>query len=119
MSDEPLDAAVLDRLRQLTGPGEPDVLDEVLDIFRRDVPVRLLRLVQAAGGTDLDTVERMAHSIKGSAANIGACTLEQTSAMLEQAARRADPTAVAEAIPAVQAEMARVMEAIRRLTGKQ
>jgi HPt (histidine-containing phosphotransfer) domain-containing protein len=115
MSTGPLDEAVLDRLRRLTGPGEPDVLDEVLDIFRRDVPARLMRLAQAATGRDLATVERMAHSIKGSAANIGAGSLQQSSARLEQAARGADLGAVAEALPAVQAEMARVLDAIEQM----
>ena len=39
-----LDPAVLESLRQLTPPGEPDVLKVVLQLFLDDVPARVERL---------------------------------------------------------------------------
>ena len=42
-----LDAAVIASLRELTPPGEPDVLTEVLQLFVADVPGRIGRLRQA------------------------------------------------------------------------
>ena len=38
-----LDPAVLESLRELTPPGEPDVLKEVLQLFLEDVPGRIER----------------------------------------------------------------------------
>jgi HPt (histidine-containing phosphotransfer) domain-containing protein len=115
VSDQPLDAAALDRLRQLNVPGEPDVLTEVLDLFCRDVPPRLSRLAAAADAGDMAAAERVAHSIKGSAANIGARALQEASRVVEDAARRGDIVGVQANVPAVHTELARVIGAIEEM----
>ena len=46
-ADAVLDPAVLERLRQLTPPDEPDVLSTVLRIFVEEVPKRMAQLREA------------------------------------------------------------------------
>jgi HPt (histidine-containing phosphotransfer) domain-containing protein len=115
MNEPPLDSLVLDRLRQLSVDGGPDVLAEVLRIFREDVPARLSRLEAACAAGDLAALERAAHSIKGSAGNIGARHLQSLCRDAEAAARAADLAATRAAVDQVDAEVARVSDAIERL----
>jgi len=67
-----LDPAVVDSLRQLTPPGEPDVLGEVLRLFLDEVPRRVARLKAAWDDRNAGELQRAAHSLKGSSGNIGA-----------------------------------------------
>ena len=67
-----LDPAVVDSLRQLTPPGEPDVLGEVLRLFLDEVPRRIARLEAAWHDHNAGELQRAAHSLKGSSGNIGA-----------------------------------------------
>ena len=75
MSGDVLDRTVIDMLRQLTPPGEPDVLVEVLTLFLNEFPSRLDKLRNAQASGDIQEVQRAAHSMKGSAGNIGARAL--------------------------------------------
>ena len=67
-----LDPVVVASLRRLTLPGEPDVLKEVLELFLADVPLRIDRLRVAGTAGDAAGLQRLAHSLKSSAGNIGA-----------------------------------------------
>lgn len=78
-----LDPHVLDTLRRLTPPGEPDVLGQVLRLFLDEAPRRLERLRSAVAEGNAAEFQRVAHSLKGAAGNIGADALHD-------AARRAD-----------------------------
>ncbi|MCC7124978.1 MAG: Hpt domain-containing protein [Acidobacteria bacterium] len=115
MDDVVLDESVLEMLRSLTVPGEPDVLREVLEIFQRDLPLRLdtVRAADAAG--DVVTIERVTHSIKGSAGNIGARHLQAACRPVEEAAREKDMARVRAGLPDLEREAARVSVVIARL----
>ena len=78
-----LDPHVLDTLSRLTPPGEPDVLAQVLRLFLDEAPRRLERLRTVLAKGDAAEFQRVAHSLKGAAGNIGAHALFD-------AARRAD-----------------------------
>src|SRR6185295_12102038 len=58
-----LDPAVIDTLRQLTAPGEPDVLTEVLKLFLEEVPARMARLRNAWTAGNIEELHRAAHSL--------------------------------------------------------
>jgi HPt (histidine-containing phosphotransfer) domain-containing protein len=70
-----LDPTVIETLRQLSVPGEPDVLTEVLTLFLEEAPPRIEKLRNAWAAGDIKEVQRVAHSLKGSAGNIGATAL--------------------------------------------
>lgn len=115
MSDVVLDESVLEMLRGLSLPGESDVLRDVLEIYQRDLPVRLERLRVAVLAADAVAIERVTHSIKGSAGNIGARHLQEACRHVEDAAREKDMTRVGVALPDLEREAARVSAAIARL----
>lgn len=110
-----LDPAVIENLRQLTPPGEPDVLAEVLQLFLREVPRRIARLRVAWAAGDRAELYRAAHSLKGSAGNIGAQSLFEVCRQLDDQARAGDLTEAQPLVDALDAEFARVEVAIRQL----
>ena len=110
-----LDPVVLESLRQLTPPGEPDVLAEVLQLFKADVPTRIERLRAAWQAGDAVTVQRAAHSLKGSAGNIGANQLLAVCARLDELGRAGDLSALAPLVASLDAEYGRVESEIQRL----
>jgi HPt (histidine-containing phosphotransfer) domain-containing protein len=99
----------------LTVPGEPDVLDEVLRLFRDDVGGRLQRLDAAVEAGDFEGVKRIAHSIKGSAGNIGARALHIVCRQVEEAGRERNLDGVRSALSGVHAEIDRTLAAIEHL----
>jgi HPt (histidine-containing phosphotransfer) domain-containing protein len=83
---EVLDQAALDSLLQMVG-GDADFVDELVDTFLADVPHQLADLRAAvAAGAAADAV-RPAHTLKGTAASIGARSVEGVSRSIEEGAR--------------------------------
>ena len=110
-----LDPAVLETLRKLTPPGEPDVLAEVLKLFLDEGPSRVERLRNAWAAGNIEEVHRAAHSLKGSAGNIGARRLHAVCSKLDEIGRSRDSSAAAPLIDEFAAEFDRVETEIRRL----
>ena len=110
-----LDPKVIESLRQLTPPGEPDVLNEVLTIFLQEVPTRVERLRTFLAAGSIIEVQRSAHSLKGSAGNIGARSLYDICRQLDDKARSGDLPALAPLVDALASEFDKVKAEIHRL----
>ena len=110
---EPLDPTVLETLHQAMDGTGVDLVGELIDLFLVDGPksMKALRAHRLAG--DADKVMREAHSIKGSVANLGARTLADLCRDVETAARATDLKQVDVQMPALEAEFARVLDALR------
>jgi two-component system sensor histidine kinase/response regulator len=67
-----LDPAVVEQLRALSQASNSDLLARLGASFARDTPVRLEALRAAVAGGDTAGVAFNAHTIRGSAANLGA-----------------------------------------------
>ena len=117
MSEPVLDDVVIDNLRQLTPPGEPDVLAEVLQLFLEDVPRRIAKLRAAWSNGDAAEVHKVAHSLKGSAGNVGAKALHAACRQLDEHGRVGDLSGTGPLVESVDREFARVEAEIRRLLG--
>ena len=115
MDDPILDPGVLDSLRQLTPPGEPDVLAQVLTLFRDEAAGRLARLQAALATASAGDMHRAAHSLKGSAGNIGAPALMAACRRLDDQARAGDLTDADKLVDEVGRELRRVEAEIARL----
>jgi HPt (histidine-containing phosphotransfer) domain-containing protein len=91
-----LDMSVMEAIRSLGGPGEPDVFTEVAQLFLEDVPVHLsaLRTAIAAGSPEL--VARMAHRLRGGTLEMGALRMAPLCAEIEREARAGSLEHVAE-----------------------
>jgi HPt (histidine-containing phosphotransfer) domain-containing protein len=88
MTEPVLDPAVVESLRRLNQPGEPDVVHEVLTLFIAEAPTRLAAVAAAVEAADTMALQRAAHALKGSAAAIGATALQRICGDLEEMARR-------------------------------
>jgi HPt (histidine-containing phosphotransfer) domain-containing protein len=112
-----LDQAVISGLRKLTPPGEPDVLAEVLKLFLEEVPPRIARLRNAWQAGNIQEVHRAAHSLKGSAGNIGARRLFEVCRQLDDISKSGDLAPAAPFVDALGVEFGKVESEIRRLIG--
>lgn len=110
-----LDPAVLSTLRQLTAPGEPDVLAEVLKLFLDEVPPRIERLRNAWATSNIQEVHRVAHSLKGSAGNIGARTMSEVCGQLEAGGKSGNVQGLGTLVDALGVEFGKVEAEINRL----
>ena len=85
--------------------GSVDILRELSEIFVTDIAARLEHLRKAQLAGEEESVRRLAHAIKGSAANFGALVLARLAETLERSPRCEDDEAVA--------ELARAFEEVR------
>jgi PAS domain S-box-containing protein len=88
LPDAPSPAAVFDR-EALLGRlmGDETLMARVLNGFRQDIPKRLDELASNLDAANTEVVRRVAHTIKGASANVGATALRATAAEAEAAAR--------------------------------
>jgi len=66
--------------------NDPELFGKFTQMFLDDMPIKLADLAKALETGDQDTVVRVAHTIKGLAANSGAQLLRDTAFAMEQAA---------------------------------
>ncbi len=88
--DITLDFSVLATLRDLSEPGQPDPVVELIDLFLEDAPDRLHAMETSLDRRDTEALKLAAHSLKGSAKNLGAKPLAKICAELEKQASAAD-----------------------------
>lgn len=79
-----LDTAVLDELKEVMGEEYP----QLLQTFIVDTANRIQHLDEAISSAQGDAIRRSAHSLKGSASNMGATQLCQYCRQLEQAGQQ-------------------------------
>jgi HPt (histidine-containing phosphotransfer) domain-containing protein len=118
MSEVVLDPVVVETLRQLTTPGEPDVLAQVLDLFLQETPKRIERVQSAWRSGNTDEVHRTAHSLKGSTGNIGARAMFAVCRDLDERVRAGELSSVPALIESLVAEYQRVEAEINRLLAR-
>ncbi|HEX2100234.1 MAG TPA: Hpt domain-containing protein [Candidatus Synoicihabitans sp.] len=107
MSDLPiLDAESIENLRALGMDGDDSFLREIIGIFVEDTPNRLNEMRQAFAANDQATFTRAAHSIKGSASNLGAFRLRALAEKLEHDSKKFTLAGLDAHLPVMEAEFA-------------
>jgi len=114
---EALDPDVVESLRQLTPPGEADVLSEILNLFLDEVPKKIHTLRAAVTAGDAVQVQRIAHSLKGSSGNIGARAMYDVCRQLDDRAKSGELARLPPLVDELAAAYGKVETAIRRLLG--
>ena len=105
---EPFDRpSLMERLLE-----DEDLVRELVDAFLDDTPGQLSALEAAFAGGDILQTERLAHRIKGSAANLSACRLQQVAQALELIARAGNREEAAKLVPLMAGEFLRAKEAM-------
>lgn len=104
--NETLDAGAITRLERIGG-GEFVV--EMIELFLDNAPQRLKSARDAFGSGDITTLHRSVHSLKSTAANLGARALQAAAEAAEARAHDEDM----EAIPPLLDDLDREYEAAR------
>ena len=112
MSIDPtiIDLAALERLEKWVGTS---LSHEIVQLFLEHGPSRMEQIRAAIEGEDLDAPERGAHSLKSSAANVGAQHVQRFASEVELAASGGDLQTVRDLIPNLEEAYA---QATRELT---
>lgn len=112
---EVLDPEVINSLRQLSSPGEPDVLSQVLLLFLDEVPRRMARLNAACQEGNATELQRVAHSLKGSAGNVGARRVFDLCRQIDERGHAGDVDGARPLLTSLAEEYANVEAEIRTL----
>ena len=108
----PIDLSVIAGLRELREPGRPEPLVELIQLFLKDAHPKLERMNSALRRKDLTTLALAAHSLKGSASNLGARRLADFCAAMEKYAKASDLAESANILLETESEFHRVEAAL-------
>ena len=104
---------ILDRARLVEASGGIEgFAEELVSLFLDDAGPRLAAMRAAAEGGNPEGVWREAHTLKGSAATIGAARASETSRILEMAARSGDLSNARALIADLAGELEQVAKAL-------
>jgi HPt (histidine-containing phosphotransfer) domain-containing protein len=107
----PIDPRALENLRDVLD-GDPDLLNELIDLFLNDAPTLLAGLNEAVRRQDVESLTQNAHSLKGSASNLGARGMAAVCANLERRGRAGSLTGAASACRTLSKEFEVVRDAL-------
>jgi HPt (histidine-containing phosphotransfer) domain-containing protein len=106
-----LDPEAIANIRSLGMDDGAGFLKEIITIFLEDTPQRMNDMQAALGASDAPAYSRAAHSIKGSAANLGAVAIREAAEKAEQLSKTT-LTGAPEALAAMREEFVRTREAL-------
>jgi histidine phosphotransfer protein HptB len=110
-----IDPATIENLRALSPDDNGEFLREIIGIFLADTPLRITELTDSQLVGDVPKFTRAAHSIKGSAANLGAVALGAVAQTLETASKEKPLGDLSPLIGTLQAEYARAQAELEKL----
>jgi signal transduction histidine kinase/CheY-like chemotaxis protein/HPt (histidine-containing phosphotransfer) domain-containing protein len=99
----------LDRLM-----GDTEIAKTVIEVFLEDIPKQIESMKQSLKTSDAETIERIAHSIKGAAANISGEALCELAAEIEKACKDGRLDLVAGRCPELELQFNRLKEAVQK-----
>jgi PAS domain S-box-containing protein len=114
-SSYPLDMEIIESLRDISDPDGPDLLAELVEIYRADVPTLMDALRHASTNGNAGELRHAAHTLKGSSANLGATGVADTAARIEMLAREGTIAGTADLIARLDTEYARASAAFDAL----
>ncbi|TCI04038.1 hybrid sensor histidine kinase/response regulator [Corallincola luteus] len=89
-SDDVVDMAAINNIRQIQQETGSDILNRVFSAFKEEVANKLSELKQALNNRDRQQIAACAHAIKSLSSNVGAKRLKQLSHQIELTARDGD-----------------------------
>lgn len=110
-----VDLAGLIELREMQIGNEPDIVNELVNLFRRDTPQRLAAIRLALAATDFLTAQRETHEIRGSCAELGAYEMSFLSAELEEIEQPAQAERCEDLLTKLETEFVRVRQALNSI----
>ncbi|MBL8859337.1 MAG: Hpt domain-containing protein [Planctomycetes bacterium] len=112
-----IDMGVIAELRELGGEDDPGLLVELIELFLADAPLHIQEVERSLASGDIKKVERAAHTLKSSSANIGAKNLSEICRQIECLARNQEKDQISPLLAATTQSFAEVQSALRALKG--
>ena len=109
---------VVDELLSLCEEGDPELLVDLIQMYLEDAPHKLSEIVQGLADHDWDRVERAAHSLKGSAGNLGAIFVQQDCEQLQLASRNHELESMTDGVQKLQTHFKDAESALQALLEK-
>jgi HPt (histidine-containing phosphotransfer) domain-containing protein len=95
--------------------GDKEFFKELVELFIQDTPKQFVLLKNAYDNKDADKIRQLAHTIKGSAGNFGASSLQKVALSLEQAAQTGNLSKIEHLVDAVEMEFEILKKEISKL----
>lgn len=111
--DEIVNVEILQMLRQLESPTQPDGFHELVRVYLQETRARLAQLEEKMPRGELEQVRILAHGIRGSSASLGARRLAERAREVERFAKAGERDAAAKVVPHLFQEFERVHTALR------
>lgn len=89
---------------------EPDEFNELAELFVETETAEVKGLKAAVAAKDLETVAKMAHSLKGAAGNLGFLPIHESARDLEQIAHGGQLGRAAECLQEIEEQLASLQE---------
>jgi two-component system sensor histidine kinase/response regulator len=109
-----IDRQVLETLKSLRGGKAPNLLPKVLRLYLIHAPQLLHTMHDAVAQSDALALQRAAHNLKSSSANVGAMQLAAFSKEMEDLGKAQQITQAVALLATIEAEYAMVEEALQR-----
>lgn len=106
---------VIEGLKEIGGEDDPALFVELIGIFLQDAPQRIDELRRALATSDVKLLERAAHTLKSSCANVGATSLSEVCKRMEEHARFGRTQEIPALYDETQRLWPRVEAALRRI----
>lgn len=109
-----LDAASLQRLRELDPGDRTGLIGRVLDTYVHSLARHAAELAQARAAGDPDALRMVAHTLKSSSASVGALELSLACAEVERLVREGAGAALEAPLARLEAQLQRLLAAAGR-----
>lgn len=119
MSNEtPIDPEAINNLRTLNPDDDDAFLKDIIGIFLEDTPERITELKQSLKAYDQPKFTRAAHSIKGSASNLGARFVRAAAEKLEHQSRNSGLDGLDDLVAGLESEFATAKAELEKIANK-
>ena len=112
ITSEAVDMELLNAFEELQPNDGSDLIVELIDLYLKDAPQRMLEIRKAALANEWVLLKRAAHNLKGSSSSLGVRYVEETCKKLEAIECDQSPKDIDELLQEMDNEIARATEAL-------
>ena len=117
LEGEVLDMRALDQLRALQRPGKPNILERVISMFVVDAPRLIGQMEDARSSLDWNSLHVASHTLRSSAANLGAIGISALCAQIEAHVKQGEYERASGLVLEVRDQFPTVKNALQAITG--
>jgi HPt (histidine-containing phosphotransfer) domain-containing protein len=112
-ASNPLNMNTIASLRELQGDDDPEFLKDLIETFFEETNEQLVNLEQAVAQQNAVGLQRIAHALKSSSANVGAVLVSKLCKDMEEMGRNGQVEGAAQKLEAIKHEYHRAQTALQ------